>query len=231
MNPIIFTDIFNWFGWGTITLKNVGEHMKYIFVLFFNVFLVGIISCNNTTEAEKLGKVIGHMFNESTMEPINNVLIGIRNKETYSNQTGYFELANIEVGELDITAIKTHYRTHQGTIQVKSGDNVYDISLLTDRPPDYPYNPSPGNNELNVSVNHILSWRCNDPDGDPLIYDVNLRMVNGEDKWFENLSTTSVNPGILKNNAKYRWGVRARDNHGNSTVMPTWGVMWEFETE
>ncbi len=90
-------------------------------------------------------------------------------------------------------------------------------------PPNTPSNPSPDSNASDISLLPTISWDCNDPDGDPLIFDI----------YFD----TSSTPGLLtsgwpnksyqltdslERNRVYYWRVVAKDINDNSTDGPTW---------
>ena len=95
-------------------------------------------------------------------------------------------------------------------------------------PPNQPYNPSPKNNETDVSVHVILSWQCSDPDGDSLTYDVYFGTGENQlKKVSSNQSSTTYKPSTLNHSTTYYWKIIAWDEHGESSEGP----VWRFTTE
>jgi hypothetical protein len=106
------------------------------------------------------------------------------------------------------------------------------IKLKTADTPNYtplkPINPVPVNGVTNVSTSPTLSWNCNDPDDDPIKYDVYLDTNNPPATIVssDQTNTTFSISGLL-NGVHYFWKVIAKDNHNNSTD----GNVWNFTTE
>jgi hypothetical protein len=93
----------------------------------------------------------------------------------------------------------------------------------TDTLPNVPSNPSPPDHATGVSVNTILSWTGGDPDpGDTVSYDVYFGVANPPPKVVSNQTETTYNPGTLNYGTAYYWSILAWDNHGASTLGPTW---------
>lgn len=91
------------------------------------------------------------------------------------------------------------------------------------QPPDVPSEPYPANREVNVPVDITLSWRCSDPDGDHITYDVYVQDELEEVSFVvedHSLSLWSIKG--LKYDTNYRWRVIARDEKGNVTEGPIW---------
>ena len=94
-------------------------------------------------------------------------------------------------------------------------------------PPSKPFNPTPSDESTNVSVNTDLSWQCNDPDGDPLTYDVYFGTTPNPPKVSNNQSSTTYDHGTLEYNTTYYWYVVAWDNKGAKNESN----LWNFTTE
>ncbi|MCD6105318.1 MAG: fibronectin type III domain-containing protein, partial [Thermosipho sp. (in: Bacteria)] len=100
-------------------------------------------------------------------------------------------------------------------------------SFTTNYRPNRPFNPTPKDGETNVSVNPVLTWQANDPDGDRLLYDVYFGTDNNIELILENYDKTSFNPGQLKENTTYYWKVVAKDEKGGRRES----FFWSFTTK
>ncbi|MCB9250263.1 MAG: hypothetical protein H6613_17785 [Ignavibacteriales bacterium] len=92
--------------------------------------------------------------------------------------------------------------------------------------PNIPSSPNPSNGAKDQPTNVSLFWTCNDPDGDPLTYDIYFGTNNVPPLVESNHSGTSYNPGTLEGNTQYYWEIVAKDNNGNDRTGPD----WEFTT-
>jgi hypothetical protein len=101
------------------------------------------------------------------------------------------------------------------------GDNLPNI------PPFEPSDPDPEDGAILVNTDTILSWNCDDPNGDPLTYDVYFGNTTSPSKIVSNQSDTVYNPGTLDYGTTYYWKIVAWDNLNVSTSGP----LWEFTTE
>jgi hypothetical protein len=99
--------------------------------------------------------------------------------------------------------------------------------FTTNYQPNRPFNPNPKDGEENVSVNPILSWQANDPDGDRLLYDLYFGTDNNIELVLENFDNTSFKPGQLKENTTYYWKVVAKNEKGGRRES----FFWSFTTE
>ena len=96
--------------------------------------------------------------------------------------------------------------------------------MLINISPKEPYEPHPEDGAKDVPVDVTLSWKCEDPDGDALHYDVYL--AKSEDELStpvkENSAETEYKPGVLEGHTTYYWKVIARDSRGKETEGPVW---------
>ncbi len=92
--------------------------------------------------------------------------------------------------------------------------------------PDVPGNPSPDNGSVNVSVDIILSWNCDDSDRAPFIYDVYFDNNVTPPIVSVNQSNTTYKPDDLNYNTTYYWLVQAKDGW-DATNSP----LWSFTTK
>ena len=89
-------------------------------------------------------------------------------------------------------------------------------------PPNTPYNPTPSDGKTSVNINQDLYWNANDPDGDPITYDVYIGTTSSPIKISYNQSANIFNPGTMNYNTKYYWKIVSWDNHGASSIGPVW---------
>jgi hypothetical protein len=101
---------------------------------------------------------------------------------------------------------------------------IFTTGNETNKPPNQPYNPSPEHKEINVNLDSILTWTCNDPNGDIIYYDVYFEAEdsNPDVKVSDDQLETTFDPDILYPNTNYYWKIVAKDEHGASTIGPIW---------
>lgn len=114
----------------------------------------------------------------------------------------------------------------------ESESEVRSFSTSTENnPPAIPSNPSPYPGDTLVPLLPDFSWKCNDPDGDSLLYDFYLdsrQDFSNPIIFYPDLSDThftpsfSLLPGVL-----YFWKVKARDGRGGEVFSP----LWNFKTK
>ncbi len=113
------------------------------------------------------------------------------------------------------------YRDNAGS------DQGYSVRCLKDeqnQPPTQPENPVPADNEIEVSLYTSLSWTCNDPENDPITYDIYFGTSNPPLLVTTGQSNETYNPGTLNLNTIYYWQIIAHDDNANQTV----GSVWNF---
>ncbi len=102
-----------------------------------------------------------------------------------------------------------------------------DIPLSENRLPNPPALVAPANNATSQPTSLQLAWTCNDPDGDPLTYDVYADTLTPPQKVVvSNLSEPRYFLRSLAVNKTYFWTVVAKDNKGG--IMS--GMEWKFAT-
>jgi hypothetical protein len=97
-----------------------------------------------------------------------------------------------------------------------------DVTPSTNNPPYEPYSPTPNNGSPNRSVDSDLYWRCEDPDGDILTYNVYFDTSETPAIVVEDYSDTMYALGTLDAHTTYYWKVVAYDPLRDSTAGPLW---------
>lgn len=98
-----------------------------------------------------------------------------------------------------------------------------DNNLPQNNPPNVPRDPNPPHGATGVRWGTTtLNWECEDPDGDPLTFEVYF----GTDPTPTNLATAtsqkSYYPGELNLSTTYYWKIVAKDDKGKETPGPIW---------
>ncbi|WP_053001287.1 6-bladed beta-propeller [Kosmotoga pacifica] len=121
--------------------------------------------------------------------------------------------------------------THEVEIEVSDGwggnaTNTFIITVINvNRAPLIPSYPSPENGEVDVSLDITLSWKCGDPDGDSLTYDVYFGSSSTPALVASDIVSPEYNPGILDANTTHYWKIVAKDGKEE-----TEGPIWSFKT-
>jgi len=141
----------------------------------------------------------------------------------YTDTTGNvsFTVSPTTAGTMNITVTKHNYIPNKSTALV-TGDNI---------PPYQPSAPYPANGATNVALTVDLSWTGGDPNqGDIVTYDVYFGTSSNPPRVVNNQSGTTYDPGTLAYVTTYHWKIVAWDNHGASTVGPSWSFTTKANT-
>jgi len=101
----------------------------------------------------------------------------------------------------------------------------WSFTTVTDpanNPPSKPNTPIPANGAINQSVDVNLQWKCTDPDGDPLKYDVYFGSNPSPSLVSYEQSSNTFDPGTLSKGTTYYWKVVAKDGRGGVTESDKW---------
>jgi|GEM_PF-351621 len=101
----------------------------------------------------------------------------------------------------------------------------WSFTTVTDpanNPPSKPNTPIPASGGINQSVDVNLKWKCTDPDGDPLKYDVYFGSNPSPSLVSYEQSSNTFDPGTLSKGTTYYWKVVAKDGRGGVTESDKW---------
>jgi hypothetical protein len=166
-------------------------------------------------------------------EPNETILFNASESVDYDGNITLYEWDWDDDGEYDenyTSPTATHTFEEIGyypvTLRVTDNDNLTDNMTKTVRvgnqPPYEPSNPYPEDGATNVPIDVILRWKCSDPDGDRVTFDVYFGTTSPLPKVVSNWSKHSYDPGTLDFNTTYYWKIVAWDYYGASTEGPIW---------
>ncbi|MCB2219533.1 MAG: hypothetical protein KQI35_03985 [Bacteroidetes bacterium] len=92
--------------------------------------------------------------------------------------------------------------------------------------PGLPGNPNPSNSSSDQPINIVLTWDCNDSDGDPLYYDIYFGTETNPPLVASGILTNSYDPGMLDALETYYWRIVSHDY-----LEEVSGSVWSFSTE
>ena len=120
--------------------------------------------------------------------------------------------------------VKLEVKDPEGATGTKTKDVTVDNS--GNLPPNAPATPNPADNATSQPLTLNLSWTCDDPNQDPLTYDISFGTTNPPSSVATGLTTPAYDPGQLQASTTYYWQIIAHDNNGLSTT----GNVWTFTT-
>lgn len=96
------------------------------------------------------------------------------------------------------------------------------VSGGSNLPPNPAANPNPEDGAVDMIILVSLQWTADDPDQDPLVFDVYFSTSPNPEKVAEGIETNSYDPGTLEYNTTYYWMIKTRDDHDHATTGPIW---------
>jgi hypothetical protein len=124
---------------------------------------------------------------------------------------------------------KTYYwRVNaKDSISSASPGPIWRFTTLTNNAPTTPGNPMPADAAVEIPISPVLSWSCNDPDGDSIRYEVYLSTDNPPNMLIaSNLNAASYAVSSLESVTTYYWRIVAIDS--KDFISP--GPIWQFTT-
>ncbi len=189
------------------------------------ILLTGLlIGCEDTIESPLSGTLTGRVLDKNTMTPLDNVRISTNpySDVTETDSVGNFVMEEIEVGEYNIIATRTGYRSESITATVGFREEtdvefVLEESIKNDENPVFTGNFTPGDNEVLEELKVNFSWETlND---DSVAFELKL-FENGNINTpfiYENIEDTFLTVTGLKYNTEYFWQIAAV--RGNERVF------------
>lgn len=208
--------------------------------IIWSICLLGsvwLFSCEERIEPTYYGQLEGTVRDVISGDPIPGVALTstATNSTVTTNDTGYFFLDRIEVGEYTLTLKATGYRSTSQSFQV-SRDDTTKLSLFMEEnpnnntPPLAAFSPRPGNASDTASRQVTLSWKGLDEDEEDSVlrYDLVFYRANNQSQQvlLNNSPDTSYVLGDLQFGTTYYWQVTTRDAQGAQTQGP----LWSFRT-
>ena len=117
---------------------------------------------------------------------------------------------------------------YQVTLVVKDSRGLTDtarkslVVASSNLPPETPDSPNPAHQAEKIKNSANLSWQCNDPEGDYIVYTIYFGETNPPELLKKGHFQTSIDPGELEYKKTYFWKVVAKDAEGNETEGPVW---------
>lgn len=104
-------------------------------------------------------------------------------------------------------------------------------SQVKNLPPETPSNPSPPDNATHQPLQLTLPWQCNDPENDPLTFDIYFGSTNPPQLFQNGAGNCSFNVSNLLPASTYYWKIVAHDSQGNTTNGPVWSFQTDIFTD
>jgi len=178
-------------------------------------------------EPETLGSIEGHVRDAETNIPLANVTITTQpsTEVILTDETGFYQIANIDTGRYSIVAEKDDYERKMLGILVKE-DHISNVNFLLkksdDASGDINFTGSfyPSNGAENMPPNITLSWKAMEGrSSDSLYYNVELFNSENTKQYYsaKEIRDTSLSVEALQYNKVYYWQVSAYNNRGDTT--------------
>ncbi len=105
------------------------------------------------------------------------------------------------------------------------------LAFSCNHKPDIPACVSPTAGASDITDSSVtLTWKCSDPDGDNLVFDVYFSrdetgMISESDRVARSITESNYTVDNLKDNTKYYWQIIAQDPKGKFSLN-----VWSFST-
>lgn len=195
-------------------------------------------ACEDTTvEPVQYGNLTGTVLDSRDNAPVANAVITTTpaTSSFTTDAQGKFEVRDIVIGKYTLSVRKTEFKTEAVNVQVNLSSTT-DVRVVlerasgTNKRPNAPSNPFPGDQAINQPTALTLRWRVTDPDGksDSLRNDVVLYESNSPARLqvLNNSRDTAAAVTGLRYNTTYFWQVTVRDKAGEVVK----GDIWSFRT-
>lgn len=201
----------------------------------WGVLLVVIAACNgDKATGPSTGTIVGEVIDAVSGRPIAGAFVVSvpASQSVTTDSLGRFTLTMLSPSTYSVRASKVGYRAASVDVVVVAGHSTSATipladSFVSNLPPGFPFNPTPGDSSIDVAGIVDFAWDCIDPDGDSLTYDVrlgtsaSLMSVIGSGLTGPRHHIQGLSPDTT-----YYWQVTAHDPYGKYTV----GRIWSFRT-
>lgn len=146
-----------------------------------------------------------------------------RNSSFTSSKMEYNNLNSTSITISDLSYNTQYWWRVNAANNVGTSDwsEVRSFTTLRNVAPRQPSSPFPGNYEKDQQLSLTMSWKCTDPENDPITYDVYFG-TSSPPPLKQNQSSNIYNPGSLEPGKTYYWKIVANDNYGNTIEGPVW---------
>jgi len=203
--------------------------------LFYGILLPVLflyVGCEQEKiDVAKYGMVSGTVLDGEDYTPLSGVQI-ITNPASSSiltNDSGYFEINKISVGEVAITARKMDFLSTSLSIAVYENEKTEIVFYLLEDDGDVGwvqiYDPVPGNGAVDQNTSFTFQWSVDQEYKDrELEYSVYYYVSNSTTQQIagENLTIKEVTVSGLENSTTYYWYVVAKYDGSRVANSPTW---------
>ena len=203
--------------------------------LFYGILLPVLflyVGCEQEKiDVAKYGMVSGTVLDGEDYTPLSGVQI-ITNPASSSiltNDSGYFEINKISVGEVAITARKMDFLSTSLSIAVYENEKTEIVFYHLEDDGDVGwvqiYDPVPGNGAVDQNTSFTFQWSVDQEYKDrELEYSVYYYVSNSTTQQIagENLTIKEVTVSGLENSTTYYWYVVAKYDGSRVANSPTW---------
>lgn len=205
--------------------------MKNLYFIVILILLVAFNGCNEDTVGNDLtGSLSGNVKAKATGLALGNVEISTSpsSSTVFTDSLGNFRIDNILVNEYSVKAESEGYTTaFEGVTITADAESTVFFELTksngNNSAPSTPMAIFPTDNSSVSILNVDFAWDSNDPDGDELLYELEIRNDIDEDVLtFNNITDTTYTVQDLKYGRKYFWQVKVSDSINETVLSPVY---------
>jgi uncharacterized protein (TIGR02145 family) len=139
---------------------------------------------------------------------------GIFDSQYATKKTGDHKYS--KAGEYTVTLVAKDPRGLTDTLRVPL------VVASSNLPPEAPFNPTPEDGGVILTIKPWLKWSSSDPEGDPMFFTCYFGKTNPPAQFIASQMVGTFSPGKLDYGTSYYWKVKIRDTKGNITEGPVW---------
>ncbi|GAB3643720.1 carboxypeptidase regulatory-like domain-containing protein [Spirosoma arcticum] len=200
---------------------------------FLPLLLIGLGGCNEDllVEPQQYGSISGQVLSKKDGIPVNKAAVRLSpsGRTVQTDTTGRFRFDTVLVGKYTIQASKEAFRDELTTVEVASTYGSATVMYLVNDnpPPTEPRLLTPAVSVSAVSTMAVLTWQSNDPNKDPLTYEVVI-LREGSTTPMQTVTGLKADSLVLTGldyGTTYYWQVTVSDGVNSIT-----GKTWSFRT-